>query len=71
MFKITFSKITDTCIFMLSLENNGIDEFGTSLLDLIYSYHMPTSLFVVQVNRIEKKEAIKQKLKLTEFDNLI
>lgn len=41
-------KITDTCLFIISAKN-GIDTFGDSLFEMIYSYHLPTSLFIVQV----------------------
>lgn len=41
-------KITDTCVFVISSQNEPIDSFGESLLDLIYSFHLPTSMFVVQ-----------------------
>ncbi len=42
-------KITDTCIFVLSINNSGIDAFVNELFNMIYSYNLPTSLFVVQV----------------------
>lgn len=44
-------KVTDTCLFILSA-NNGMDSFGESLFEMIYSYHFPTSLFVAQVNKL-------------------
>ncbi len=47
--KITFEKITDTCIFLMSINNDGIDEFGNELFSTIYNYNLPTSIFAVQV----------------------
>ena len=47
---ILFDKVTDTCIFVVSAKNGGIDASGNRLFDMIYSFHLPTSLFVVQVN---------------------
>ncbi len=42
-------KISDTCIFVLSpTKNIGIDVAGNKLFDMIYSFHLPTALFVVQ-----------------------
>jgi hypothetical protein len=42
-------KITDTCLFVISKNGNGIDADGDALFQLIYSFNLPTSLFVVQV----------------------
>ena len=42
-------KITDTCLFVVSTDNNGIDEFGSKLFDMIYSFHLPSHMFVAQV----------------------
>lgn len=41
-------KISDTCIFVLSSQGTGIDAAGHKLFDMIYSFHLPTSIFVVQ-----------------------
>ena len=40
-------KVADTCLFILS-RDNGIDEFGQSLFELIYTFHYPASVFVVR-----------------------
>lgn len=39
-------KVADTCLFIMS-RDNGIDEFGQSLFELIYAFHYPSSVFVV------------------------
>ncbi|CAF0812694.1 unnamed protein product [Brachionus calyciflorus] len=57
-------KITDTCIFIMSAKN-GIDSFGDSLFEMIYSYHFPTSLFVAQGIK-----NLPQKLQTPTKDNL-
>jgi selenocysteine-specific translation elongation factor len=41
-------KISDTCLFVLSADN-GIDEYGDYLFEMIYSFHLPTSIYTVQV----------------------
>lgn len=41
-------KISDTCLFVLSSQNKGIDPAGEKLFDTIYSFHLPSPIFVVQ-----------------------
>lgn len=41
-------KISDTCVFVMAGSNGGIDAAGQKLFDMIYSFHLPTALFVVQ-----------------------
>ena len=47
--------MADTCIFVMSCQADGIDTFGSKLLEIIYSFHLPASLFVAQVFKIRSK----------------